>query len=242
MSGVYGPGDEPAYPFHPNCCCIATPVHEQPEEFVKRLKKWKDDPNNDKELEDWYNKVYQGRAKDAQRRRAVSKARDDQKALKTALDKTEKELIKRKTEKAIVFADDGTIIFEKSGDKSSVSFEKKELALFKGKTLTHNHPMGTSLSLTDVVLATSANIKEIRACGKYYRYYMKRPPAGWSRELWNDTMRPIVEKHNKNVRIEFTEKIRKGKITMDKANLEHWHEVWSRFAKEAGIDYGREKW
>ena len=38
-----------------NCLCHLIPVHEQPEEFVKRLKKWKDDPGSDKELENWYN-------------------------------------------------------------------------------------------------------------------------------------------------------------------------------------------
>ena len=240
--GVYGPGDEPVYPFHPNCLCIAIPVHEQPEEFVKRLKKWKDDPDSDKKLENWYNKVYQGKANDVRGRRAASKAKDDQKVLKTALDKAETTLIKRKTEKAMVFTDDGTVIFEKSGGKSSVSFEIDEVRLFRDKIFTHNHPSGTSFSAEDIAFASTWDLKEVRACGKYYRYYLKRPPAGWSGEFWNDTLRLLAEKHNRNVQREFTEKIRKGEITVDEANLEHWHEVWSRVAKEAKLEYGREKW
>jgi NAD+--asparagine ADP-ribosyltransferase len=240
--GVYAPGDEPVYPFHPNCMCIAIPVHEQPEKFVKRLKKWRGNPDSDKELEDWYNKIYQGKANDVRGRRAASKARDEQKALKTALDRAEAMLIRRKTEKAMVFTDDGTVIFEKSGGKSSVSFELSELGLFKDRIFTHNHPSGTSFSAEDIAFAATWDIKEVRACGKYYRYYLKRPPAGWSGEFWNDTLRLLAEKHNRNVQREFTEKIRKGEITVDRANLEHWHEVWSRVAKEAGLDYGREKW
>ncbi len=242
--GVYAPGNEPPFPAHPNCICHIIPVHEQPEDFVKRLKKWKDDPNSDKELENWYNEIYQGKAKDTQERlrRAADKTRAEQKALKTALDKAEAVLIRRKTEKAIVFADDGTIIFEKPGGKSSVSFTPDEVKLFKDKIFTHNHPSGTSFSVEDIAFAAVWDLKEIRACGKYYRYYLKRPSTGWSREYWSNTLKPLVEKHDKNVYKETVEQIRKGKITVDKANLRHWHEVWSRVAKEAGLDYGREKW
>ena len=242
--GVYAPGDEPSYPFHPQCLCIAIPVHEQPEKFVERLKRWKENSDIEPEIEKWYNKVYQGKAKDAQERLkwAADKTRTEQKALKAALDKAETTLIKRKTEKAMVFTDDGTVIFEKSGGKSSVSFEIDEVRLFRDKIFTHNHPSGTSFSAEDIAFASTWDLKEVRACGKYYRYYLKRPPAGWSGEFWNDTLRLLAEKHNRNVQREFTEKIRKGEITVDEANLEHWHEVWSRVAKEAKLEYGREKW
>jgi mRNA-degrading endonuclease HigB of HigAB toxin-antitoxin module len=57
-AGVYPPGEEPIYPAHPNCLCVLVPVHEQPEDFVKRLKRWVNDPSSDKELEKWYNSVY----------------------------------------------------------------------------------------------------------------------------------------------------------------------------------------
>jgi len=41
-----------------NCICTLVPVHEEPEKFVERLKKWRDDPSSDQELEKWYNNVY----------------------------------------------------------------------------------------------------------------------------------------------------------------------------------------
>lgn len=56
--GVYPPGDEPPYPAHPNCLCALVPIHEEPEEFVERLKKWKENPASEPKLEDWYKNIY----------------------------------------------------------------------------------------------------------------------------------------------------------------------------------------
>jgi len=56
--GVYSPGNEPHLPAHPNCICSLVPVHEDPEKFVERLKKWRDDPSSDQELEKWHNEIY----------------------------------------------------------------------------------------------------------------------------------------------------------------------------------------
>ena len=236
--GVYAPGNEPPFPGHPNCICHLIPVHEQPEEFVKRLKKWKDDPGSDKELENWYNGVYQGKAKEVQKRQKQAAGE----ALSAALDTAEAVLIKRETEKAIIFADDGTVIFEKAGGKSSVSFTLDECALFANRIFTHNHPNGTSFSAQDVAFAATWDLKEIRACGQYYRYRLVRPAEGWSHEYWIKTIKPLMDKHDKKVFQEFTALIRSGKITPEEGNLKHWHEVWSRVAKEAGLNYGREKW
>ena len=66
--GVYFPGNEPHLPAHPNCICTLVPVHEEPEKFVERLKKWQDDPTSDPELEKWYNNIYQEKAAEKQNR------------------------------------------------------------------------------------------------------------------------------------------------------------------------------
>ncbi|ACV64897.1 hypothetical protein Dtox_4230 [Desulfofarcimen acetoxidans DSM 771] len=55
--GVYAPGNEPSYP-HPNCICTIVAVHEQPEEFVARLKRWRNNPSIDPKLEKWYSETY----------------------------------------------------------------------------------------------------------------------------------------------------------------------------------------
>jgi len=56
--GVYPPGEEPPYPFHPSCLCIALPAHEQPEKFVERLKNWKENPVSEPNIEKWYQDIY----------------------------------------------------------------------------------------------------------------------------------------------------------------------------------------
>jgi len=73
--GVYSPGDEPHLPAHPNCICTLVPVHEEPEKFVERLKKWRDDPTSDQELEKWYNDIYKVGAKTG-KSVAVGKTKD----------------------------------------------------------------------------------------------------------------------------------------------------------------------
>lgn len=57
--GGYPAGDEPPYP-HANCLCYTSPIAEDTKEFVERLKKWRDDPASQPELEKWYNEVYLG--------------------------------------------------------------------------------------------------------------------------------------------------------------------------------------
>lgn len=59
-AGVYLPGEEPMYPAHPNCLCCLIPVHEQPENYVKRLKRWQENPDSEPKLKEWYQKIYQG--------------------------------------------------------------------------------------------------------------------------------------------------------------------------------------
>ena len=56
--GVYSPGNEPPFPAHPNCLCTLVPVHEEPEDFVKRLKRWKGNPMSEPKIEEWYQNIY----------------------------------------------------------------------------------------------------------------------------------------------------------------------------------------
>lgn len=57
--GVYSPGSEPRYP-HPNCVCTIVAVHEQPEEFMKKLKNWQQQgPGAETaRIESWYQRVH----------------------------------------------------------------------------------------------------------------------------------------------------------------------------------------
>lgn len=54
--GFYSAGNEPLAP-HPNCMCVLSPVHKDPEEFTRDLERWLDDPGSSPELESWYNET-----------------------------------------------------------------------------------------------------------------------------------------------------------------------------------------
>lgn len=58
--GGYPAGDEPPYP-HPNCLCTVAPMTEDTQEFVERLKNWRDDPSSEPQLEKWANEFYRAR-------------------------------------------------------------------------------------------------------------------------------------------------------------------------------------
>lgn len=57
--GVYAQGSEPGYP-HPNCICTIVAVHDQPEEFLRKLKDWQNNgPTSEtQKIENWYHRVY----------------------------------------------------------------------------------------------------------------------------------------------------------------------------------------
>ncbi|AZS15356.1 hypothetical protein [Paenibacillus lutimineralis] len=56
--GVWPPGQEPPMPAHPNCLCVLISVHEDTDDFMKRLNEWTKNPQSHPDLEDWYTNVY----------------------------------------------------------------------------------------------------------------------------------------------------------------------------------------
>lgn len=163
-------------------------------------------------------------------------------ALNKAIDAKEREIAGRTTEKGYLFDPEGNVILSKVGGESSISFTRDELTEFANNILTHNHPRDSSLSPDDVALAATWNLREIRAVGAENRHSMRRPESGWSRDYWDNTILPSANRHNNEVRTEFTQKIRSGEMTIEKANKLHWHEVWTRVARELGLDYSKESW
>ena len=51
-----------------NCICTLVPVHEEPEEFVARLKRWTENPESEPGLEQWYNDIYLEKASEKNKR------------------------------------------------------------------------------------------------------------------------------------------------------------------------------
>lgn len=165
-----------------------------------------------------------------------------QKSFAEILKEKEREIAPRDTEKGYLFGTNGKIILEKVGAKDHINFTQEEVKLFENNIFTHNHPRGSSLSPEDVAFASSRNLQEIRAVGTEHRYSMSRPVNGWSRDFWSSKIEPVMRKYNQEVENEFYSKIRAGQITVEQANKLHWHEVWSRVARELSLEYKQESW
>ena len=104
--GVYPPGDEPPYPAHPNCLCTLVPIHEEPEEFVTKLKRWTENPESELELEQWYQNIYKPGEGKAKLPKASQKAAE-------SVAKTAAEAMEKIAEEEIINLDDYVDLYEK---------------------------------------------------------------------------------------------------------------------------------
>lgn len=234
-----------------NCLCTVGPIAENTQEFVERLKKWRDDPSSEPKLEEWYNEVYlgQGAAQpsapgpEPPQQQLGPEPQPEPPTLEQAITEKEKLIANLPHERAYVFDAAGTVLLEKDGGKSSVNFDASEFALMKDAVLAHNHPaIGGSFSPEDIHLAAKYDMAEIRAVGKAYRHSASRPAPGWSEQFWDSAIKPSYRRHEADVIREFRAAILSGSMTVTQAEEQHWHEIWTRVAKEVGFAYVRTQW
>lgn len=91
-----------------------------------------------------------------------------QQDIKAIIKKHEADILKKtgnKFEACKAIDENGNVIFEKTGEKSQISFNRDEMDKLKGiHCFTHNHPAGKCFSKEDFYFAIAKGIKEIRAC------------------------------------------------------------------------------
>jgi hypothetical protein len=143
------------------------------------------------------------------------------------------------TEWVVVLDDDGSVLFSAQGDTVSVRLPKHEAAKFIGKTVTHYHPVVTSFSESDIALAASYQLREIRAVDNEYLYRMCPPIEGWSESQWRQKLQAIFEKIEAEQFGLFFDRLNAGRILQREFNRELYHAIWLRFAKETGAFYER---
>lgn len=162
--------------------------------------------------------------------------------------KTENSIKGNDYETGFVYDTNGNKVWEHVGNKNSVDIsDAAQKGLLKGNILTHNHPRGTSLSFPDIAVLVYHDMKEIRAVGKDYIHSMKVNHQAFSPYESNEEklikIKAAFEHYNKEVRQEFTRKIKNGEITIDYAEGNHQHEVWTRMQyNENYLIYERKKW
>lgn len=170
----------------------------------------------------------------------------------------EKRIVGNPAETAIVFDDDGTVIFEKRGTRNQVSFESYEILLFRNNRFTHNHPAGSGFSSADIAFAMAANVKEMRVAGRYggdeYLYTLSRKGDYWApaefsnhshSDLWMDAhltafMRFYYLEEAK-ARRTLQPQVDSGVITSEEAQFRHNDIVARALAARLDLNYERIK-
>jgi len=162
-------------------------------------------------------------------------------SLRRAVTAVEKDIAQNDYETAAVFAKDGTLLLRKRGERVAIRFTPQEaLQMIDAAVFTHNHPRNTSFSLADVDLAWRLRIEEIRVVSHSFLYRMKALVGGWRKIEWK-TMEETVTTVHANVVQEFEAALDKGLMTEKEADLQGWHTVWLRVARQLSLSYTRRR-
>lgn len=86
----------------------------------------------------------------------------------------ENRIVSKEYETAYVYDQKGNVLLKKKGMAAEVEFTEDELKLMKNAIITHNHPMGTTLSPTDIYMAMECGLQEVRATGIKGTYVLRR--------------------------------------------------------------------
>lgn len=140
-------------------------------------------------------------------------------------------------EKAAVYDDDSSVIFEKTGSERRVKISREDLMKFKGKVLTHSHPQDVTLSPADLMRMQEYEIKQVRAVTSKGVYV-----AGYTGK-WNRQFKDEEELKQYELSIDeeaFKTAISKYKSkewTQEYADNYYQHIAVQKMSEELGFDY-----
>lgn len=154
----------------------------------------------------------------------------------------ESNIASRKKETAVVYDNNGKVLFRKYGTEEDVSFNPIEFLKLKGKVVTHNHPSGGSLSVADIYLLKTSKASEIRVATEKCSYYMRLPETWDSRINSKKEIKAEREKIQKQLRSKYQQLYLDGKITKAERFQMFSDETNKIFAERFGIEYGKENY
>ena len=162
---------------------------------------------------------------------------DMQKTLKTRGAEIANALIEHMS----VYSSDGRLLFNKSGDESSVALSKPELRQLADAVMLHNHPIvPCSFSVDDVMLAVWHELSESHVVDRLYHYEIVRPDtANWGPAYWAKTLKPIVTRITAEVESLLDAAVRSEQITKNQYLSLVDHMIWDRVNAEEEIGYRR---
>lgn len=144
-------------------------------------------------------------------------------------------------EEGAILSPDGEVLASKRGEANRIDWTPQEITLAKGAVLTHNHPTGQSFSPDDMRFLIEHSLDEIRAVTPEYTYTARvKPDAPGGASYMQQAIKSRVPKAMKKQKAEDVKNIRAGKLDPKQASADYWHNIWSRVAPMADIDYKRE--
>ncbi len=165
----------------------------------------------------------------------------------------EREVVNFRHEVARVWDARGKVVVEKTGTATHVSFTPQEKQAMRNCVFTHNHPggwtfaendvrrAGCSFSREDVQFAAEAEVREMRAVSPGYIHIIRPSAGGWDANWAQAKLIPEYRKQDHAVRLDFLTGIVDGRMTPEEAEVQHFHEVWTRVAKSLSLDYTRRR-
>ena len=168
----------------------------------------------------------------------------------------EEEIKFNRFESAFAVDQTGRILLDKPGAQFQVDFGPEEIRTIRNGSrviFTHNHPRGwdyppedarhagTSFSDADIALACETQVSEMRVVTPTSKFFMRPPQRGWNQRYWEDTLRLLCVRHQLTVRHDFSQAVSQRQMTPEAASAQHWHEIWTRVARDAGLVYGQEQ-
>lgn len=176
--------------------------------------------------------------------------------------RAEEETIRHQNYETVIVIDNktGRSLYRKDGNQNSVDIDQDVLKHLKGNVVTHNHPtasivpdapagseitIGSSFSLADIKTASYFQVKEMRATSSGYTYTMNPPKnKNWDANFFEKKVNPSYQKHLERTRTQLTWDVLLGRTKITPSghtiDLDPYHQIWEKVAKETGLQYKRE--
>lgn len=100
------------------------------------------------------------------------------------IDEHEEKIRYEDVECSYSYNQEGEFVLFKRGSRTEIGYTEEEGALFRGGTLTHNHPNGFSFSEVDMRIAYQLQLKEIRAVTDTGTFIARPGVNGWPDEAY----------------------------------------------------------
>lgn len=231
-----------APPIHPRCRCCVIPYFDDWDEFGISVERAARDPDTGKTVyvngnlsyNEWKGQTF-GIILSETTDKWSQEAKDELLA-------DEEVLSRRKKETAVIYGPEGEYLFQKRGSENEIQFTREQSKRLAGSVISHNHPLGTSLSGQDICTLLLGKAVEVRAATVSGVYYM-RAPRQWPAEI--NTVDKILAARraiDDEVKRECQELYKAGELTKAERHLRRVDETNRRFAERYGLDYGKEKY